>query len=271
MLGHDFDNDLFRKYITIFGLLFNNINLKRTNNEGTVTQTMRVPISLANKDSMVARLAVDPTLNKEAAINLPRMAFELTHIQYNPQTMLNKIGRVVKTGDDADHAKVVYNPVTYDLSFTLSILTKNYEDGLKIVGQILPFFTPNYIVTADLMPDMGLNKDISITLNNVVNQDNYSTDYLQRRTIVWTLDFTMHAEIYGPQRDVPLIKFIDTGVYCNNNYVGTIRVQPGLTEDGEPTSNAEASVNVHSIWHYDDYGYVTLDTVGPYANLSSNT
>ena len=45
MLGQQFYHETMRKVIISFGTLFNNINLVRKNNAGTMLQTMKVPLA----------------------------------------------------------------------------------------------------------------------------------------------------------------------------------------------------------------------------------
>ena len=51
MLGQQFYHETMRKVIISFGTLFNNINLVRKNNVGTVIQTMKVPLAYEQNKS----------------------------------------------------------------------------------------------------------------------------------------------------------------------------------------------------------------------------
>ena len=50
----------------------------------------------------------------------------------------------IKVAKDTDSNKNVFMPVPYNLGFELAIISKNQEDGLQILEQILPFFQPHY-------------------------------------------------------------------------------------------------------------------------------
>ena len=53
---------------------------------------------------------------------------------------------------------------------------------------------------------MNEKKDIAIVLNNINYEDDWDGDFLNRRTIVWTLSFTAKSYIYGPYSQADIIK-----------------------------------------------------------------
>ena len=274
MLGHTFYHNTIRRYVILFGTLFNDIHINRVDTGGSVTQTIKVPISYGPKEKMLARLDADPNLNRPAIV-LPRMSFELTDLNYGPTRKLNTIGKIVAANpNDTNAAKYQYTPVPYDLNFILSIAVKNADDGTRILEQILPFFTPNWNSTVDLIPELGIKLDVPIVLNAVSSEDSYEGDFEARRSIVWTLSFTMKGYIFGPTRPASgssggqLIKlanvnFYDTSTYTNiDDAVGnldvveSINITPGMLANGSPTSNASLSVSSDQINANDNYGYI---------------
>ena len=68
MLGQQFYHETMRKVIISFGTLFNNINLVRKNNAGTVIQTMKVPLAYGPKQKWLSRLDADASLDTKVAI-----------------------------------------------------------------------------------------------------------------------------------------------------------------------------------------------------------
>jgi hypothetical protein len=274
MLGHTFYHNTIRRYVILFGTLFNDIHINRVDTGGSVTQTIKVPISYGPKEKMLARLDADPNLNRPAIV-LPRMSFELTDLNYGPTRKLNTIGKIVAANpNDTNSAKYQYTPVPYDLNFILSIAVKNADDGTRILEQILPFFTPNWNSTVDLIPELGIKLDVPIVLNAVSSEDSYEGDFEARRSIVWTLSFTMKGYIFGPTRPASgssggqLIKlanvnFYDTSTYTNIddavgnlNVVESITITPGMLANGSPTSNASLSVSSDQINANSNYGYI---------------
>lgn len=273
MLGHTFYHNTIRKYVILFGTLFNDIHINRVDSDRNVTRTLKVPISYGPKEKMLARLDADPNL-KRPAIVLPRMSFELTDLNYGPTRKLNTIGKIVAANaGDPNSAKYQYTPVPYDFNFILSIAVKNADDGTRILEQILPFFTPNWSSTVDLIPELGIRLDVPIVLNAVSSEDTYEGNFEERRAIVWTLSFTMKGYIFGPTRptgtnSAPIIKlanvnFYDSSTYTNiDNAVGNldvaenITITPGMLANGSPTTNAAASVSSDLINANSNYGYI---------------
>jgi hypothetical protein len=45
-----------RKSIIAFGVMFNNLNVRRRDNAGNIQQTIRVPLAYASKNKMLARI-----------------------------------------------------------------------------------------------------------------------------------------------------------------------------------------------------------------------
>lgn len=269
MFNQTFYFSTLRKYVTLFGTLFNDVYVIRTNKEGDVTDYIRVPITYSPKEKMLARLNADPNIDrKTATLPLPMMAFEMTNIQYDPNRKLNTVNRLVKKDEtDPDILKYQYNPVAYNIGFKLYVYVKNAEDGTKIVEQILPYFTPDWTTTVMLIPEMGVKMDIPVILERVTQEDSYDGSFDKRRALIWTLDFTLKGYIYGPVKNSKIIKYTNTVFYVargdlksavgNTNPAVYITIQPGLTANGEPTSNADLSIPVDQIEADDDFGYVT--------------
>ena len=194
MLGQQFYHETMRNVIVAFGTLFNNIHLVRKNNSGTIIQTMKVPLAYGPKEKFLTRISADPNLNPGVALTVPRMGFELTSMTYDGIRKLNTMGRNVATGTTG--LKKIYNPVPYNWDFSLYIYVKNAEDGTQILEQILPFFTPEFTVTMNLVSSMTEKRDIPLVLNSVSSEDTYEGDYASRRSIIWTLSFLMKGWLY---------------------------------------------------------------------------
>lgn len=266
MIRDVYYHGLLRKYVVLFGTLFNDIYVNRpaTANNNLI-QSLRVPITYAPKEKMLARLATDPALDKPVAMTLPRMSFEMTSMSYAsdrklPTTTRNIAANTV--GNTPDKSRSQYMPVPYDINFTLQIYVKNAEDGTRILEQILPYFTPDWTVTAVLIPEMGLSMDIPITLTSMSSEDTYEGNFEERRALIWQIDFVMKTYVYGPIKNRAIIKFANTSLndLVSNTLLTHITVTPGLTANGLPTSNAAASIPYTEIYATDDYGFITQIT-----------
>lgn len=258
--------------------MFNNIHITRTDSEGNQTALIKVPITYAPKDKMLSRVIQDPSLDRPSAtVPLPMISFEMGKMQYDGTRKLNTIGRIsTKDSTDASKFKYQYNPVPYNIEFKVYVYAKNTEDGTKIIEQILPYFTPDWTTTVQLIPEMNVTMDIPITLDNIGYSDNYDNDFKERRAIIWTLDLTLKGYLYGPVKKSGIIKFINNNFYTPSVVDGKLNtaigvtplaekatVQPGLSANGQPINyygkpTDTGTVPYNEIEITDDFGYITI-------------
>jgi len=264
MFGHTFYHALIRKYVALFGTLFNDVYINRPDAARNIINTIKIPVSYGPRDKVLAKLTADPNLDRMPAISLPRMSFEIASISYASSRKLTTVGkRTAKNTENPDQLQYIYNPVPYDIDFTLSIMVKNTDDGARIVEQILPFFTPEWTTTVQLIPDMDIVMDIPVILNNVVLDDQYESNFETRRVLIWTLTFTMKAYLFGPIKKSAVIKFANTNLFSSlsaNSRVSNITIEPGLTANGDPTTDANNTISSSLIEADDDYGYIITVT-----------
>src|ERR1035441_4355181 len=189
-----------RKYIAAFGSLFNNIHIVRTSPD-SATQTLKVPVTYGPKEKWLYRKTQDPMpgVDDQVEMLLPRMSFEIIAVQYDSSRKLTSLGRTVATISGNNAAlQAQYNPVPYNFMIELNVMTKTIGDNYMITEQILPFFTPDYTITVNDLPELNLEKDIPIVLNGVRNEDTWTGDFKERRTLRSTLSFTLKGYLYPP-------------------------------------------------------------------------
>jgi hypothetical protein len=253
-----FYNGSTRRYIALFGSLFNKISITRDNNAGEELQFMVVPIAYGPYQKFLARITQDPGLNRPQAISLPRMSFEITSMTYDGQRKTNSLNKHRISKSDTGF---MYSPAPYNLEFNLYIMTKHGEDGTKILEQILPFFKPEYTFSAKMIDDLP-PVDLPLILNSVSVEDIYDGDFETRRSLMWTLSFTMKAYFFGPQRSRNVVKFVDVRTHNDTtadvSSTGQVTVQPGLTTAGQPTADIAETVAYDEINIDDDWGIVPL-------------
>ena len=217
MLGTYFYHEILRKTVIGFGTLFNNINVRHKDASGTNFSVLKVPLAYGPMQKFLARIQQQPDLDRETAITLPRLSFEMQGLQYDPtrktgiaQTFLTKNGT---------NAKKVYMPVPYNVGFELSIMAKLSDDALQILEQIVPYFQPSFNITVNLISSIGEKKDIPIVLESINYSDQYEGGFDSRRIIIYTLSFTAKTYLFGPVADSPegLIKKVDVDYYTNTN------------------------------------------------------
>lgn len=240
MFGHDFYHASIRRYVIMFGNLFNELQIGRFDQNGIKIQTLNVPISYGPKQRFIERVIADPTLNRTISITLPRIAFAMTSMNYAPNRKLNSALKFKNnlTLPSASE-QTTYAPVPYDFNFTLSVLVKNAEDGTQIIEKMLPFFTPDFTVTMKALPQLNVNLDVPIELISVTSDDTYEGDFdTSRRVLTWDLQFIVKGYLWGPVTTSKYImqsevKLFDNFDYEDDNWIAKIAantVSTTLTE-----------------------------------------
>jgi hypothetical protein len=197
MLNQDFFKfQTIRKVIVAFGTIFNEIQIVRFTKSGIQHNTINVPLIYSPKEKYITRLTSDPLLTKSINTILPRMSFVMDGIYYDSSRKQVTGLKNHTCGESAYKEQGV--PVPYNFDFTLSLYVRNAEDGTQILEQILPYFTPDYTVSVNFMPEMGKNYNLPITLNSVSNHIEYEGDFTSTRLIIWDLTFTAKGYIWPP-------------------------------------------------------------------------
>ena len=216
MLGQQFYHETIRNIVIAFGSMFNDIQLVRKDNSGTITQTMKVPLAYGPREKFLVRLREDADLTKQVAITLPRIGFEIKNLAYDSARKMSRVQRFKKVkGANTKQLDTQYMPVPYNLEFELYVMAKQSDDALQIVEQILPYFQPDYALTINDMADMGITRDIPIVLNSIGYEDSYDGDFTTRRALIYTLSFTTKFYLYGPVTSAKVIKTVQVDQYTD--------------------------------------------------------
>jgi hypothetical protein len=254
MFGTHFYNEGLRKLTIAFGQLFNNIVLQNTSSTGAVTKRLRVPLAYAPKEKFIVRLEQQANLqsDREVAITLPRLGFEITGLSYDPTRKLNKMQKIIrpKQNEDGKKNNFNYTPVPYNINFSLYSFTATAENGLQIIEQILPFFQPEYTVTMNMVPELNIKRDIPIILNSVNYEDTYNGEFTQRRAVIYTLSFTAKTYLYGPMTNQGVIKKVQADLGTDTDSPLTreeriIVVPKPTTADGDDDFGFTTTISFH--------------------------
>ncbi len=252
MFGVYYYHERIRKSVALFGKLFNDIYIMRKDANDNAMSTIKVPLAYAPKRKYIERLLenADLTQDTKVAVKLPRMSFEITSMAYDASRQLAKINNLnMPASGNASRTKF-YAPTPYNIQFQLNVYAKTHDDALQIVEQIIPYFAPQYTLTIKPLADFPtIKEDIPITLTGISFTDDYEGSMEQRRTIIYTLDFEMKIQFYGPTSTAKIIRetnadiyTIGTGLNGADTYVERITVQPNPL-DVSPDS---------------DYGFTTI-------------
>jgi len=206
-------NRVIRKLVVGFGNLFDSITLYRFKPDLTESERFIVPIAYASKERYVMRLEEDLNLDKKVQMTLPRMSFEMAGLSYDSSRKQNTN---IKNFSGTPPSGVLsqYNPVPYNFDFNLYIYVRNIEDGTQIIEHILPFFTPDYTIKLNLIPEMGIIKEVPVILNSTQHEITYEGGREnETRMIVWTLNFTVKGFIFGKVTETSVINRAFVSVY----------------------------------------------------------
>lgn len=272
MLGQYFYHEILRKTVIGFGTLFNDIEVRHSDDSGNVQSRMKVPLAYGPIQKFLAKIEQQPNLQGRPAITLPRMSFEMTGISYDSsrKASITQTFKTCGTGT-LSNLKKVYMPVPYNISFQLSIATKLNDDMLQIIEQILPYFQPGLNITINLVSSIGEKRDVPIILENINMTDDYEGSFDNRRAMISTLTFTAKTYLFGKISDTSdgLIKRVQVDYFDDNNrvtakriqrYAATPRALKDYNNDNTTAINAdftaeqtEMSVNDASGFSVDDY------------------
>jgi len=273
-----FYHEIIRKTVIAFGTLFNKIQIRKTDDSGNVVSVIEVPLAYGPTQKFLARLEQSPDLNKPFQMNLPRMSFEISGINYDSRRKTTATQTFLSHSiSDKSDIRKAYMPVPYDIDFELSIMTKQNDDMLQVIEQILPYFQPSYNLTVDLIESIGEKRDIPIILNSINMQDDYEGDFSTRRALIYTLRFTAKTYLFGPvstdNATSDIIKKVSIGFVsgesnksptreltytvepqATKNYTGTI-----VTNISNDVEVSDTTIEVNSASDISSKSYITIN------------
>jgi len=215
MMGSYFYNKHVRTSVAVFGSLFDDIHVLRTQTDGKVLSQVKVPLSYAPKRNFIERLeemSQGEEAERRIAIKLPRMSFEIIGMVYDAQRQLPKLNNFT-IQSTTDTKRKMYTGTPYIITFQLNVYAKTQDDALQIVEQVIPYFAPQYTVSVKPFSDYPEYKeDIPITMTGVDFQDDYEGPIEQRRTIIYTLNFDMKMMFYGPSVEGSIIREVNANL-----------------------------------------------------------
>ena len=121
MLGQQFYHETIRNVIVAFGTMFNNIQIVRKDNSGTIIQSMKVPLAYGPKQKFLTRLDQDPSLSAATAITLPRLGFEIGSLTYDTARKMNRVQKFKKVKSSSSNANKLDKQYTQLSHFLLQV------------------------------------------------------------------------------------------------------------------------------------------------------
>jgi hypothetical protein len=248
--GHYYHEHI-KRAVAVFGTLFNNMSVVKKNGSGNVISTIKVPLAYGPRQKFLARIQDEKYLtDPKLAIRLPRMSFEIVSMTYDTNTKLQKGVTRTLASSDPTKKQTILNPVGYRMGLQLNIMTKNQDEALQLLEQILPYFQPEYTVTVKEVQN-NFKSDMPFVLQSVTMSDDYEGDFLSRRAIIYTLEFETRVRFYGPLSDKGIIRRVDA-TFADTE----------MTVNDEPYQTQKIYISPSTAQETDDYD-IEVELINP--------
>ena len=227
-------NNIIRKITLAFGNVFSQIPLVRYNENSEEVERFIISLIYSAKEQYVHRLIDDPDLDTRVQIVIPTMSYEMMGLRYDASR--KQITNIKNYSQTPDGTFSQYNPVPYDFDFDLNLYSRTFEDAHQIVEHILSYFTPDYTIKVNLIPQLGIVKELPILLNSIDRDVDYEGDREDNsRRIIFTFHFTVKGFIFGKITDVSnkLITHSITNIYDTLNIVNEFTFNLNATGSGK--------------------------------------
>lgn len=202
-----------RKTTVAFASLFKDIPFIKYDESGIELERIKVPIIYGDKEKYVKRLDIP---HEKVQITLPRIEYGLVDVAYDPTRKTNQANKIISCGGDA--TAYTTSPLPYNFNFELVVYTRNIEDANQIMEYILPFFYPDYNLKINMVPELGVVKNIPITFTGDSLADDSSGSFDEPvRSVFRTLTFTARSYIYQPPRYYKPIMQAETNISIPNS------------------------------------------------------
>ena len=190
-----------KKMIVAFATVFDNILIDLENG-----REIKVPLRYVQGEKFLDKYAqYTDTQATVKPLTLPAMGFEWTSTNFDTERHTNTMNKL----QDRQMAKTrtySYNRTPVSWQFDLYIVTNRMSDGLKIVEQIIPFFTPHLNLRVRAIEELQEPDNVQLTLTSFSHDINYDGSMDDARTITFQLSFTLHGYLYQDMKRHTSIK-----------------------------------------------------------------
>lgn len=194
ILEQYFYNKTISLYTGVFGSLFNEIKIVTSN------KTVKVPIAFEGKNRQLVRRDENPDPNDlRYKMKLPRMTFNLIGWQRDAQRTLNKRHKIRDTAFDKNldtSVSTQYMRVPYTFTYELNIKTKNIDEMLQILEQILVHFNDSIQVVVTDNPNLNSETALTVKLLSATDNNMFEGVFEDTRQVESTLQFSLDGYLY---------------------------------------------------------------------------
>jgi hypothetical protein len=192
--------------------LFNDMYIEKLRSNGDKT-LFRVPIQFANRHKFLSQLETrvqfagdhDGRHNDarfEIDSILPRLSVNILSLSYDPVRHISKTQKIYACDpcslSDLNHPSA-FTPAPWNMELELSVLSKNMDDGLQIIEQIIPFFQPSLSINIKNLEGFA-SDSVPIILDSVTPTIDEEMDNETPRVFVWILNFRMKLAFHMPKK-----------------------------------------------------------------------
>lgn len=207
MFAKHFYHSTTRNLVVAFGDFFNDMFVVKFKADGTEAFRQKVPIEYAPKNKWYRVLKQRENEFKSVANNLPRFSFEILSMNYDSNRNMQLVNPMLADG----HRTLSPVPYNYDINLYASVA--NSDEGFQLMEQIVPFFKPTFNLTAKIIPELGYEEDVPLTLKSVSKEDEYEGDFEAIRFQTWTFSFEAEMNVWNRVSESKLIRKAITDIH----------------------------------------------------------
>jgi len=204
--------NIIRKSVISFMTLFDKIWIEKYRTNGT-SKLFRVPIQFANREKWLQQLqsrvhfagnhdGFHNNTRFEIDMIFPRISANITSLSYDTMRKVGKTNKLFSCEAcslNELNVDTSFAPAPWNLEFELAIISKNMDDGLQIIEQIVPFFQPSLSVNIKYLEGFA-SDSVPIILDSITPTHDEDLDADVERNFIWILTFRMKINFHMPKK-----------------------------------------------------------------------
>lgn len=190
-----------KKMIVAFSTVFDGIAIDLDNGK-----EITVPLHYAQAEKFLQKINKYSDLEDTIKpIAMPVMGFEWVSMNYEPERHTNTMNKM-QDRKLQNERKYMYNRTPVAWNFELYVAVQRLNDGLKIIEQIIPFFTPHLNLRVRGVEEIDEPDNVQLILTSFSHDINYADGMDEIRNIVFQFSFTLKGYLYQDVKKHKTIK-----------------------------------------------------------------